>query len=302
MATSAVNLGVAAHITAASVGGPRFQEDYSEQNRKGIQNGIWLCQNCAKLIDNDATHYTVELLSRWKSISERLAHSALYGNVIPLPLHFVEELITLTEIRAGDVLETMDYLGQKAVTAYRSDHTPEKVTKENQLLETIEHALASQDPAALHRLANQIILRDGPSRWAEYETEASLVGKLEKLKDRFLHLHAKHKTELRKGHFISAHEIVGEIHTLIAEYNRAVNPPYPDFNTAICYFNNLSEDKIARRLVEEHTHYPGVLPPVLMAQLPLDCQRLWLSEDDDRNNLKKAIDLEQDIICPTSEG
>jgi len=48
-----VNTGVAAHITAAAPGGPRYNSNLTEKERKATANGIWLCQNCAKLIDND---------------------------------------------------------------------------------------------------------------------------------------------------------------------------------------------------------------------------------------------------------
>ncbi|MCG8576919.1 MAG: hypothetical protein MI810_18705 [Flavobacteriales bacterium] len=65
-----VNIGIAAHITAASEGGPRFNKDLSSAERKDISNGIWLCQNCAKLIDNDPSKYSVELIHKWKEISE----------------------------------------------------------------------------------------------------------------------------------------------------------------------------------------------------------------------------------------
>lgn len=68
-----INLGVAAHITAASKGGPRFDPNISEEERKSVSNGIWLCQSCAKLVDNDPKRYTVELLQSWKISSEDLA-------------------------------------------------------------------------------------------------------------------------------------------------------------------------------------------------------------------------------------
>lgn len=45
----AVNLGVAAHITAASPGGPRYDAEILPDERSGPANGVWLCQNCAKL-------------------------------------------------------------------------------------------------------------------------------------------------------------------------------------------------------------------------------------------------------------
>ena len=62
-----LNLGVAAHITAAAVGGPRFDANLTQDGRAHADNGIWLCQVCAKLIDSDAKRYTVELLAGWKS-------------------------------------------------------------------------------------------------------------------------------------------------------------------------------------------------------------------------------------------
>jgi hypothetical protein len=38
--------------------------------RAHTSNGIWLCQNCAKLIDNDPLRYTEGLLRSWKTIAE----------------------------------------------------------------------------------------------------------------------------------------------------------------------------------------------------------------------------------------
>src|SRR5882724_4419608 len=49
----ALNVGVAAHVTAAFVGGPRHDPSIGLADRKGIGNSIWLCQSCAKLVDND---------------------------------------------------------------------------------------------------------------------------------------------------------------------------------------------------------------------------------------------------------
>ena len=68
-----INIGVASHITAASMGGPRYDENMTAQERKSYENGIWLCQSCSKLIDSDEVRYTVEKLKRWKEISERMA-------------------------------------------------------------------------------------------------------------------------------------------------------------------------------------------------------------------------------------
>ncbi|MBA4078506.1 MAG: HNH endonuclease [Cyanobacteria bacterium PR.023] len=72
-----INIGVAAHITAASPGGPRYDQSLSPEERRCPDNAIWACQNCAKLIDNDPDRYTIDLLKRWKSTSEEAAKLAI---------------------------------------------------------------------------------------------------------------------------------------------------------------------------------------------------------------------------------
>ena len=71
----AVNIGVACHITAASGEGPRYDENISAMKRKSYENGIWLCQNCSKIIDSDEEKYTTQLLLDWKIIAEEKARN-----------------------------------------------------------------------------------------------------------------------------------------------------------------------------------------------------------------------------------
>jgi CheY-like chemotaxis protein len=73
----AVNIGVGAHITAASPGGPRYDASLSESERASATNGIWLCQNCAKLVDNDEDRYSANLLRDWKESAERAARDGV---------------------------------------------------------------------------------------------------------------------------------------------------------------------------------------------------------------------------------
>jgi hypothetical protein len=72
-----INVGVAAHITAASRGGARYDSLLSKEDRRSIENAIWLCQICAKLVDNDPFVYTRELLREWKRLSEEAARLAI---------------------------------------------------------------------------------------------------------------------------------------------------------------------------------------------------------------------------------
>jgi hypothetical protein len=61
----AVNVGVAAHITAAALGGPRYDATLTHSQRSEPDNGIWLCVSCAKLVDSDLPQYTVVILRHW---------------------------------------------------------------------------------------------------------------------------------------------------------------------------------------------------------------------------------------------
>ena len=94
------NIGVAAHITAASIGGPRYDFNLTPEERSAISNAVWLCQSCAKLIDSDPIKFPVELLKKWKGDSERVAESELRKEKLDQPLtnnfkilRFMPELI-----------------------------------------------------------------------------------------------------------------------------------------------------------------------------------------------------------------
>ena len=66
-----INVGFAAHITAASLDGPRYDPNLTSDQRKHHSNGIWLCGTHAKLVDSDEAHFTVKELVSWKRIAER---------------------------------------------------------------------------------------------------------------------------------------------------------------------------------------------------------------------------------------
>ncbi|MDO6493084.1 MULTISPECIES: hypothetical protein [unclassified Cellulophaga] len=131
-----INLGVAAHITAASKGGPRFCKEMESHERKSIKNGIWLCQNCAKLIDTDIQKYSENTLIQWKNEAEKESllvissqyvkenkNSTLSENKIKVyeKLYYeireidslIKELIELKEMSNKEKRDTGFYLGLK---------------------------------------------------------------------------------------------------------------------------------------------------------------------------------------------
>lgn len=81
--SKSAKIGIAAHITAASPGGPRFDPKLTREERKSIENGIWLCQNCARLIDVDAPRYPVQSLEQWKEQAENAARLELNRQGVP---------------------------------------------------------------------------------------------------------------------------------------------------------------------------------------------------------------------------
>lgn len=68
-----VNIGVASHIAAASEGGPRYDSTMTPEQRRSLDNGIWLCQNCGKLVDDDEIFHTTEILHMWRILAEATA-------------------------------------------------------------------------------------------------------------------------------------------------------------------------------------------------------------------------------------
>lgn len=81
--TKALNVGVAAHITGAAEGGPRYCPSMSFEERRHPDNGIWLCQTCAKLIDNDALQFPEVLIRAWKVVAEHRALGAIGKTASP---------------------------------------------------------------------------------------------------------------------------------------------------------------------------------------------------------------------------
>jgi hypothetical protein len=94
----ALNVGVAAHITSAASGGPRYNGALSVEERRSPENAIWLCQTCAKLVDNDVSQFPEKLLHAWKTIAEHEARSVV-GKTRP------PQFETETQQKAREILK-----------------------------------------------------------------------------------------------------------------------------------------------------------------------------------------------------
>lgn len=75
-------VGKAAHICAASSNGPRYDFDMTAEERSGIDNAIFLCSNCADMIDdNGGLDFSVAQLKQWKTNHEVWVRSQLNKSV-----------------------------------------------------------------------------------------------------------------------------------------------------------------------------------------------------------------------------
>ena len=92
------NVGVAAHITAAAPGGPRYDASLSAEDRRSVANGIWLCQTHAKEVDDDADAFSPAKLRAWKEHAEEYAR-ALVGR--PIAGHYLEAAVEVSLQRGG---------------------------------------------------------------------------------------------------------------------------------------------------------------------------------------------------------
>jgi hypothetical protein len=116
------NIGVAAHICAASPRGPRYKKSMTTDERKSIDNAIWLCSNCSIDIDRDEILYTVNLLNEWKGKAEDSARSEL-GKKLPsnnetidtvaaaltgFPKNYISNAISNVHQASGIALESLD--------------------------------------------------------------------------------------------------------------------------------------------------------------------------------------------------
>ncbi|MGD0036395.1 MAG: hypothetical protein ABSC53_03780 [Bacteroidota bacterium] len=80
--SKAIYIGVAAHITAAAEGGPRYDPNLTPDQRASIENGIFLCSSCSVMIDkNGGIDFPTNLLHQWKRNHEQWVREHLNKSV-----------------------------------------------------------------------------------------------------------------------------------------------------------------------------------------------------------------------------
>lgn len=85
-----ISTGIVAHITAASRNGPRYDSSLTPRERSSTKNGIFLCSNCACMIDkNNGLDFSAELLREWKKNHEKWIKDNLNKSINP-PISIID--------------------------------------------------------------------------------------------------------------------------------------------------------------------------------------------------------------------
>lgn len=73
----AVNVGEAAHIYGARPGSARFRAEMTSAERSEITNGVWLCRNCHRQVDENHSAFSADMLFVWRQTHEAVTAAAL---------------------------------------------------------------------------------------------------------------------------------------------------------------------------------------------------------------------------------
>lgn len=95
------SIGIAANITAAARGGPRFDESLTSEVRGSAINGFWLCDNHTREIDTDDNRFSVEVLRAWKHHAEDEARAMLGRPISSSGLNAAIELSLQRDVNDG---------------------------------------------------------------------------------------------------------------------------------------------------------------------------------------------------------
>jgi hypothetical protein len=120
-----VNVGVAAHITAAAPRGARYDPSLTREQRRHQSNGIWLCRIHGTQVDEDEVHFTVETLRAWKQGAESAAADAITRLQATPPIAIIntpdEEDVEFARSLGLPVEDSIEAVTKLVLDAGRSD-------------------------------------------------------------------------------------------------------------------------------------------------------------------------------------
>jgi hypothetical protein len=130
----------------------------SVEDRSGITNAIWLCQTCAKLVDNDEGRFTTEQLIEWKGRAEADAFARIGKTVQHAALGANEREIK-RNLRIRDRLQRLMVRPIKELRALRPKRPYEKFRTSKIVIRSVDDTqYPSVDRLPTGRMSSWVVL------------------------------------------------------------------------------------------------------------------------------------------------
>ncbi|MFC1564086.1 hypothetical protein ACFL6G_04075 [candidate division KSB1 bacterium] len=277
-------MGRAAHITAASKNGPRYDPKLTREQRRSIDNGIWLCQEHADFIDKkeNEDYYTVPEIKFWKQQTEEFVKKKPH---------------ILTDVGA-DVSFSNELMAEH-LELLREDFGQELNEKIELINDKFQKGKIKQSFKEIHKIKNS------PSKWAPLSKE---------VKCKFLRLEAN-LILLHSGNIQNAEKLLNEADKignkkdqlkLRIYINYFKHGPSKTLTEMIKYGKNKFIDLRLSFLLENNNYKESkkILESVPFTKLPeFDQYRLkaiiYLKTNDIENaiiNIEKACEIHPDWL------
>jgi len=146
-----VRTGVAAHIHAAAPGGRRYKATMTPAERSSQDNGIWLCQLHARIVDAPDSTYEAEVLQSWKAAAELNAARRVIG----LPLEPAHQLPQSGEALAAAIAADTENFRRSVLSPIQPIELVLRVAG-------IDEPVTASGVAALHLAARDVVLSAPP--------------------------------------------------------------------------------------------------------------------------------------------
>lgn len=172
-----VSIGVAAHITAASANGPRFDSAMTSAVRSSIENALWLCTNCSTIIDKDVVRFSANTLKKWKLDAENKYRTELVNRYSAPEAELDPDLVAAEE----DILVGAISSHGGNMVVFGESNGWDTVTINGESYNTSEFERSKYVQAMLNLLNDGLARRRGTDR--AYELTFSGLKKAKVLKD-----------------------------------------------------------------------------------------------------------------------
>ncbi|MDT8379061.1 MAG: hypothetical protein RQ739_09250 [Desulfotignum sp.] len=162
------NIGIAAHITAASPGGPRYEKSMSKKERKSINNAIWLCSNCSNIIDRDPDKYRVDILREWKKVAEKKASEEI-GKKLPDDNYVIQSISAAFSGQSSIFLPKLLSNSGKASSIALERLDPRFSIKSNYVNGLTSFELSAKEPVDAKMIIKQDYTNDFAQKYKNFD-------------------------------------------------------------------------------------------------------------------------------------